>query len=235
MCGRYTLGRPPKDWCDALEIEGEVPAVAPRFNIAPTQECPIVVRAADGGGRRAGLGRWGWPNPAGPSGAVLINARSETAAVKRSFAAAFREHRCLVPADGFFEWPRRERRSGPRPGPVWFSSAGEGFFVFAGLLRPPENPGEPPGFVILTTTANELLAPLHDRMPVILDPNWIDVWLHPGPLPPEVAAAWVHPWPAEQMTARPVGPRVNRVSEDDPACLDPADPPPDGPRQMELF
>ncbi len=170
MCGRFTLTtRDVDDVARALaaEVERERARLyRPRWNVAPTDE-HWIVRLDETGRRRLVPARFGF---GGPGGQLVINARSETAKVLPSFSRAFSEGRCLVPADGFYEWRggRTERR------PVWFHDPDGRLLVFAGLVI--ESHGSP-AFVILTTAANDLLCPIHDRMPVLLSPEGADAWL----------------------------------------------------------
>ena len=180
MCGRFLLHTPVDTLQRAFGF-AERPNLRPRYNIAPTQTVPIV-RQKDGGGRELALVRWGlipsWAKEAGIGGR-LINARAETVAEKPAFRGAFRKRRALVPADGFYEWRKRE---GDRPKQPLLVRRRDGQpFAFAGLWehwRGPE--GEVETCTILTTEANAALAPIHDRMPVILDPACYDRWLDPG-------------------------------------------------------
>jgi putative SOS response-associated peptidase YedK len=181
------------------------------------------VRAAPAGtGRELALLRWGlipsWSkDPA--IGNRLINARAETAREKPSFRNAFRRHRCLIPANGFYEWQRRERGKQP-----YFVRMRDGrLFAFAGLWDRWENPGKDviETCTILTTTANAILAPIHDRMPVILPAGEYDRWLDPSLKDPGSLAPLLVPFPPEEMLAFPVSPRVNAPSTDDEGCIAP--------------
>jgi putative SOS response-associated peptidase YedK len=211
MCGRFLLQAPVDVLQRAFGFE-ERPNLRPRYNIAPTQAVPIV-RRNDGGGRELALVRWGlipaWAKEAG-IGSRLINARSETMAEKPAFRSAFRKRRCLVPADGFYEW-RKPEGGGPKQ-PMLIRRRGEGPFAFAGLWerwRGPE--GEVETCTILTTEANSILAPIHDRMPVILDPASYDRWLDPAQTGAEEL---LRPCPDGWLEAFPVSTRVNNVRND---------------------
>ncbi len=206
VCGRFTLStRDVHDLARALRAEVDLEAARlhrPRWHVAPTDEHWIV--RLEGGRRVLRRARFGVD---APGGRLVINARSETAAERRSFRDALRGGRCVVPADGFFEWQggRAERR------PVWFHPANGGLVLFAGLLL--ERPG-PPAFVILTTAANSTVAPLHDRMPALLSTEGAGEWLaRPDP-------ALLAPAPERWLAAREVSDRVNAVANDGPELLE---------------
>ena len=194
-----------------------------RFNIAPTQ--PVAaVRAAPTGGRELVFLRWGlvpsWATDL-KIGASLINARGETISSKPSFRSAFRRRRCLIPADSFYEWQK-----GPSTGrkqPYSISVAGGGPFALAGLWEHwAKGDAEPvESCTIVTTGANALLRPLHDRMPVIVRPEDFAAWLDPEANVPDLESL-VKAYPAEQMEMHAVSTHVNSVRNDDPHCLDPA-------------
>lgn len=216
MCGRFTLTtREVNDLARALAAEVDAAAARlhrPRWNVAPTDEHWVV--RLEGGRRVLRRSRFG---VTARGGRLVINARSETAAERRMFSRAFHHGRCLVPADGFYEWQgrRAERR------PVWFHAPDGGPLLFAGL----ELEGESPGFVILTTPANSLIAPLHDRMPALLTPEAAARWLG-GADPPLLSPA-----PEAWLAAREVSERVNAVANDGPELLERAAPG----RQMRLI
>lgn len=198
----------------------ERPLLRPRFNIAPSEEI-AVVRPAPDGSRRLEMMRWGlipyWSRePA--TAARTINARSETADWKPAFRNAFRFRRCLIPADGFFEWKKQKGGSLP----FYYRMRDESIFAFAGLWDLWRNgKGESiRSCTILTTSPNELVAPVHNRMPVILAPDHYRAWLDPQPARPQLKGLLL-PFPAAEMIAFPVGRRVNSPRNDDPACLTP--------------
>ena len=224
MCGRYTLTVPLPDLVDVFDVAPPGFHHAPRYNIAPTQEAPVV--AWDSGGRRMGLLRWGlvpsWARDPG-MGSRLINARSETVAEKPSFRQAFRKRRCLVPADGFYEW-RQEGGSPAGKGskqPYWIYRATREPFAFAGLRErwaPPE--GDPlHTFTILTTESTEVVRGIHPRMPVILEPGAWDLWLQPGASSEELLGLLV-PSAPEDLRAHPVSTLVNSPRHDGPECIE---------------
>ncbi len=219
MCGRYELHTHPAALALAFGLPLP-PAVVPRYNIAPMQDIPVV-RATPTGERELAFVRWGlvprWAKD--PSiGNKMINARAETLAEKPSFRTALKRHRCLIPADGFYEWT-----VGPAGGkqPLHIGMKDGATFAFAGLT---ERWLSPEGEVldtctIVTTQANALLSPLHDRMPVIVAPAQYARWL-------DVAVGDVSdlfaPYPAEAMAYYPVSTRVNSVRHDDASLLEPS-------------
>jgi putative SOS response-associated peptidase YedK len=214
MCGRYTLSSP-SDLITELFDLAEQPELDARYNIAPTQEAPVV-RAADGG-RRLDLLRWGlvpfWADDP-KIGNRMINARSESVASKPAYREAFRRRRCLVATDGFFEW--KKEPTGKQP---WWIHREDGKpFAFAGLWerwRPRDGgDGEPlETFTILTTDAAPEIAHLHDRMPVIVGRGDFDRWLDPGAADETVLQALLAPDGAG-LTAYPVSRRVNSPGND---------------------
>jgi putative SOS response-associated peptidase YedK len=221
MCGRFTLFEPDKVLSREFGVSG-APPLSPRYNIAPSQSVAAVRPVPEGSGRELALLRWGlipsWSkDPA--IGNRLINARAETAREKPSFRNAFKRRRCLIPANGFYEWQRLER--GKRP--YFVRMRDERVFAFAGLWDRWESPDE--GAVetctILTTSANAVLAPIHDRMPVILPPGEYDRWLDPSLKDPDSLTPLLVPFPPEKMLAYPVSPRVNAPSADDKGCIAP--------------
>ncbi len=218
MCGRFLLTSP----VDALRrLFGVVdsPNFPARYNIAPTQDSAVVRLNAEGG-RELVLMRFGlvpsWAK--GLSiGASLINARSDGVAAKPSFRAAFRQRRCLVPADGFYEW-KPGAAKGPKQ-PYLIRRADRAPFAFAGLWERWQGEGQTiHSFCIVTTDANRALAPIHHRMPVILDPDDYAAWLDPKY---DRAQALLLPARDDLLRAIPVSTRVNAVRNDDPACIEP--------------
>jgi putative SOS response-associated peptidase YedK len=217
MCGRFALIVDASVLADVFDVDppGELP---PRFNIAPTQHVPVI-RSGEEGRREVATLRWGlvpsWAKDA-KMGARMINARGETVAEKPSFRSSIRSRRCLVPASGFYEWVRTP--SGKHPHFIHFADGR--VFAFAGLwerwLKGPE-PLET--FTIITTTPNDLVCGLHDRMPVILPRDAYAEWLDPKPLPPERLRRLTAPHPAKDMEAYPVSTWVNRPANDDPECI----------------
>jgi len=225
MCGRYTLTTPPELIADLFGLEG-VPTFAPRWNVAPTQEAAVVRIPGPGEKRRLDFLRWGlvpaWAED--PSiGNRMINARAETAAEKPSFKRSLQKQRCLVVADGFYEW----RKEGKLKQPIWIHRSDGRPFAFAGLWaswRPKGAQREDPAletFTILTTTPNELMKPIHDRMPVILAPEDFGLWLDPGVADPARLVPLLQPAPDRAFETREVSRVVNSPAHDGPDCIAP--------------
>ena len=226
MCGRYTLRTPADRLAEAF---GGVPADYPevRYNIAPSQSVAAVRAGSDGNARQVVALRWGlipsWAkDPA--IGHRMINARAESLADKPSFRAAFRRRRCLVPADGFYEW---QKRNGTKQ-PFYIARADGAPFAFAGLWERWDGGGEglaeaPPleSCTIVTTDANERVAPVHDRMPVILAPSDYALWLDPRVDDLPILEALLRPCPADDLFVWPVSTHVNSPAHDDPVCIEP--------------
>ena len=221
MCGRFTLITPAETIAEQFQLP-EVPALAPRYNIAPTQPVAAVRQRQGNGGRELILLHWGlvpfWAKDPG-IGSRMINARSETVAQKPAFRAAFRRRRCLVLADGFYEWQRLERGKQP----FYIRLGDESLFALAGLWEHWEGPDETTidSCTLLTTEANDLVRPVHNRMPVILHPNDYDLWLDPGVQEAELLQPLLSPYPSEGMLAYPISRWVNKPSNDGPQCIEP--------------
>jgi putative SOS response-associated peptidase YedK len=225
MCGRFERVTPIKILAtlfDCLEAPPETPT---HYNVAPTQPAAVVrvLRAApDTGQREMTIMRWGlipsWADdPA--IGNRLINARSETAAEKQSFRAALNQRRCLVPVDGFYEW----RPTGGKTKQPYLIRLKNGQpFALAGLWETWTSPdGElVESFTILTTDANEVLRPIHDRMPVIIAPEDYDCWLDKATAPEDVQSM-LRQYPAEGMESFPVNTLVNNPRNESPKCVEP--------------
>jgi putative SOS response-associated peptidase YedK len=224
MCGRYSLATPDPRQLRARFGIAETVEIPRRYNVAPSDDVITLTTDRDGV-PRAEMLRWGlvpaWAREPTPA-AKMINARAETVAEKPAYRQAFERFRCLIPADGFYEWRRRD--TGPKQA-FHIARADEEPFAFAGLWSVWHR-GEPDQIrscTIITTAANDLIAPLHDRMPAILDPEAELVWLDPD-APQELLLELIGGLGAEEMTLRPVGPAVNSVRNDGPECL--ADPEP---------
>jgi putative SOS response-associated peptidase YedK len=222
MCGRFTLRTPMTKLAEQFMLpglsEGNLPELTPRYNIAPTQNV-AVVRMGDAG-RELAMLRWGlipsWADDLS-IGNRLLNARSETAATKPAFRQAMKKRRCLVPADGFFEW----RKVGRAKQPHLIGLADGGLFAIAGLWeywRRDDQVVE--SCTLLTTSANELLQPLHDRMPVIVAPQDYSLWLDPELQEAEPLTPLLRPFPAGQMRCIAVNPVVNNARFDTPQCVE---------------
>jgi putative SOS response-associated peptidase YedK len=230
MCGRYTLTAPGEVIADVFELDA-APALAPRYNIAPGQDAPVVRK--EGNGRRLDALRWGlvpsWASdPA--VGNKSINARAESLEEKPSFRDSFVARRCLVPADGFYEWRAEGTR---RKTPYHVRPAAGEVIAFAGLWdvwRPARDAPPLWTYTIVTTDASEDLRDLHDRMPVVLQPSDWTPWLDPATAPADLRAL-LRPAATGFFVPRAVSDRVSSVANDDPACLEP----PTGPRQLSLL
>ena len=215
MCGRYVLVSPGEVIAEHFRLT-DVPVYPPRYNIAPTQHA-LVVRETPAGEREAVMLRWGlipaWAkDPA--IGGRMINARAEGLADKPAFRAAFRRRRCLVPADGFYEW---SPVAGGRKQPYFIRFVSGSPLALAGLWEEWRSPGGDAvaTFTIVTTAANEALHAIHDRMPVLVAPADHDEWLSsPNP------SALLAPWAGEPFEIRPVSLRVNSVQNDAPELLE---------------
>ena len=221
MCGRFSFALDLDDLLAVFPEFSPPTQLQPRYNIAPTQPVPVV---ANDGQAQITFFHWGlvpsWAKEIS-IGEHMINARAETLAQKPSFRAAYRKRRCLILADGFYEWQKEPGRQGKTPMYVRMAS-GEPF-AFAGLWEAWSGQ-EPPLYscTIITTTPNELLAPIHDRMPVILPRSAYKLWLDPEDRLPSALQALLAPYPAAEMTAFPVSPRVNSPANDGPECILPA-------------
>ena len=216
MCGRFLLFSSGDAIARHFALEA-VPDVAPRYNVAPTQPVLCVGLSREGKTAPARM-RWGlvppWATEPRPA---LINAKVETAADKPAFAEALRQRRCLVPADGFFEWGQLP--GGKRP---YHFRLGGGLFAFAGLWGSWRPPSGPPllGCALLTTEANAAVRPIHARMPVILPPERYATWIDCGlDDPAAVLALLAGPSPADDLEASPVGTYVNNPKNEGPECL----------------
>jgi putative SOS response-associated peptidase YedK len=223
MCGRYTLTTGKKEIAEQLSLF-DVPDLDPHFNIAPTQSVPVARRLPDQPRGEVVLLRWGlvpsWADDRA-IGNRLINARAETVADKPAFRAAFRKRRCLVLADGFYEW---QKTGSPKKQPYYFKLKDDGLFAFAGLWEHWDKEGEVvESCTIVTTDANELLRPMHDRMPVILHRGDYERWLDPSNQTAKDLLPLLRPFPAEEMRAYPVSLHVNNPRHDDPNCVVPLD------------
>jgi len=221
MCGRYTLIS--THFLHGRFALTQTPVLVPRYNIAPTQPVPVIRPNRNAPGMRMDLMHWGlipsWAkDPA--IGNRLINARAESAPDKPAFRSAFKYRRCLLPADGFYEWKKIGRVKQPH---LFRMKSGEPF-AFAGLWEHWEEPGgsEIDSCTILTTNPNELVRPCHDRMPAIVRPEHFADWLNPQTSKEDLLKL-LEPFPAEEMTDQPVGTQVNSAKLDDSSCVEPAE------------
>jgi putative SOS response-associated peptidase YedK len=219
MCGRYTLSTPAGRLAEEFQLDSTV-EITPSYNVAPTQQVAAVLE--DEGGRRLEMLRWGlvpsWADDP-EIGARMINARSETAPEKPSFRRAFRGRRCLIPADGFYEW---KRENGGKQ-PYYFRMQDGRPFAFAGLWEGWEKGGEGTlrTCAILTTRANPVLSGIHDRMPVILPHDAYDAWLDPDAGREELGELMI-PYPNDDLETYPVSRFVNSPRNNDERCIEPA-------------
>jgi len=224
MCGRYRLSRRKQlveEYFDSAPWDDDW---NPRYNIAPTQPVPVIRQHPKEPVRQISTMRWGlvpsWAKDT--SGAArMINARSETAATKPAFRDPLKFRRCLIPADGFYEW----KRSGTSKQPFCFEVGDGGLFAFAGLWERWRDPSGQwvKSCSILTTSPNAVTSAIHDRMPVILNPDSYDLWLDPGMRDGMVASELLKPCDARLMRCYPVSSRVNHVTNDDEECSRPVE------------
>lgn len=218
MCGRFTLRTPAAGLADQFELVAPV-EWQPRYNLAPTQHL-LAIRTGDAGREVARL-RWGlvpsWAKDL--SGAAkMINARGETVADKPAFRAAFKRRRCLIPADGFYEW----QKLGNAKQPYFIHKQDDGPFAFAGLWEHWEHDGKSvDSCTIITTEANDLMRPLHDRMPVILPPATYAMWLDPAVTDAAKLVPLLAPYPSEELAAYPVSTTVNNARNETSDCITP--------------
>jgi putative SOS response-associated peptidase YedK len=225
MCGRYRLSRRQQliEEYFASSSRGEEDW-SPRYNIAPTQSIPVIRQHPEEPVRELSQARWGlipsWAKDAS-GGARMINARSETAAAKPAFRDALKSRRCLVPADGFYEWAK----IGKTRQPYCFEINDGQLFAFAGIWDrwSDREANTVETCSILTTSANALTSTVHDRMPVILDKNSYDLWLDPGMRSVAVVSELLKPLDARLMRCYPIKTRINQVNNDDAECSAPID------------
>ena len=218
MCGRFTLRTSPREVAELFDV-AELPLFEPRYNIAPTQ--PVLVARERRGQEDRELVQlpWGFvpswsKDPA--SGQRPINVRSEMVNERPMFRSAFRQRRCLIAADGFYEWKAQGRAKQP----FYFQLAEGGPFGFAGIWEAWRRDDKSlETCALFTTSPNDIVAPVHDRMPVILEPGDFAQWLDPSNDDTAALSALLRPLPAEQMTTKPVSTRVNSPRNDDSECI----------------
>jgi putative SOS response-associated peptidase YedK len=225
MCGRFTLTLPPEVLTEVFGTEGALPdAIRPRYNVAPTDPVPIIRRetsSPEDARRVLKMARWGLIPPSAKderAGAKMINARQETLFQRAPFANAVRSRRCLVPADGFFEW----KTIGKLKQPYWIRVKGARVFAMAGIWSRWRSPDGAPvdSCSVITTTPNTMIEAVHDRMPVILEEKDWALWLDPAITARERLEPLLQPLAAEKMSMDPASTRVNSVAHDDPECLE---------------
>lgn len=224
MCGRFSLTEIDVGvLMETFALPDVPPDLAPRYNIAPTQPVATVVRDPVSGQNQLTIMRWGlipaWANDRSWA-SRMINARGETVAEKPAFREALSKRRCLIVANGFYEWQKQP--TGPKL-PMYITLRDHALFGFAGLWdrwTDPDTGERLTTCTIITTAPNALMAPIHDRMPVILPRNVQDRWLDPTLTQGALLTPLLAPFPAEDMIAWPVSRRVNTVSNDDPALIE---------------
>ncbi|HEY5030043.1 MAG TPA: SOS response-associated peptidase [Candidatus Angelobacter sp.] len=237
MCGRYRLTAKERWLSDFFNLDPEDVDWAARWNVAPTQEVATIRQDRDEPKHKFGLMRWGmipyWAKDIS-IGAKTINAVCETAAEKPVFRESMKKRRCLIPADGFYEW----KKVGPKKKqPFNIGMADDGLFAFAGLWdRWKDSAGKViESCTILTIDANTLLKDIHDRMPVILQPADYDLWLDPGITDPARVNDLLKPFDARLMRVYPVSLTVNKVENVGPECAEESHLVSDDPTQSSLF
>lgn len=224
MCGRYVLYGPQSRLTEYFDLR-DCAAFEPRYNIAPQSDI-LVVRQRPAVGRVGQAVRWGliprWAKD--PTiGLKLNNARAETVAEKPSFKSSFERHRCLIPANGFYEWQAVSEDGKTRKQPWYIRPSADGeFFAMAGLLAAWKAPDgtDIVSACVITTTPNELMAPIHDRMPVLLAPGQFDAWLDPAGRDLAALSRYLLPAPAQSMVAWQVGSRVNSARHEGPDLIE---------------
>ncbi len=228
MCGRYTLSNPSGSFSETPDIDARFLAefvetgwLKPRFNIAPTQDVPVITNE---GSRRIEKMRWGlvpfWAKDV-KIGSRMINARGETVAEKPAFRASFRSKRCLMPATGFYEW----RREGKSKTPMLIRLKGGGYFSMAGLYDRWKDPDGNwlSSCTIITTGPNELMSPIHDRMPVILPEEAEAAWINLEVDSADELKPLIRPFPAASMEAFEVSAAVNSSKNQGPELIEPVE------------
>jgi putative SOS response-associated peptidase YedK len=224
VCGRFTLRAPASVLAEQFAVY-DVSPIGPRFNVAPTQPVAAVRLAPPPGDAQRQLValRWGlipgWAKDAA-IGNRMINARAETVAEKPAYRSSFRRRRCLILADGFYEW----QKTGGQKQPYFIHMCDDRPFAFAGLWEAWHGPDDCPieSCALITTEPNDLVGPIHNRMPVILRPEDHDLWLDASIQQPERLQPLLRPYPPEEMDAYPVTTFVNSPANDHPRCIEPS-------------
>ena len=220
MCGRYRLSRRKQIIEEHFDCVFGPDEWKPRYNMAPTQPVPVIRQHPKEPVRELSLFRWGlvprWARDTSVA-SRMINARSETASTKAAFADSLQFRRCLVPADGFYEW----QKTGKSKQPYCFEVNDGALFAFAGIWdRWNDSRGTPlETCLILTTTANAVTSSVHDRMPVILNPDTYNLWLDPGMQDAAAVSELLRPYDAQLMRFYPVSSRINTIINDDEECI----------------
>ncbi len=215
MCGRFSLTTPDAALAEAFGLD-DVPALETRWNVAPGQDVAVIGRRDAAHPARLAKLRWGLRRTDGAG--LLINARSESAHRLPTFREALRSRRCLIPADGFYEW----RREGAAKQAHLARRVDGQPFAFGGLWQPRSAPDTPAACIILTTQPNELLREVHQRMPLILPREAYATWLDPALASIDALRAWLRPFTADALHLVRVGPWVNDARHDDARCWDAA-------------
>ena len=220
MCGRYNLVTPEEALRNLFSVDDSLPTLSPRYNIAPTQDAPVIISTGDDR-RSMVMMRWGlvpsW-SPRGPDKRFsMFNARAETVSTKSAFRLAFRHRPCLVPVDGFYEWKKEKIGKTPHH----LSMIDNTTFALAGLWESWRSNTDSTlhSFTIITTTANSLMSEIHARMPVIIPIESHQEWLS-GDTPREQLLV---PYPSSYMQTKVIGSYINKTSHDDPMCLTPVE------------
>ena len=217
MCGRYSISKKAREIGEHFQVTIPETYQGEHFNAAPTQLLPVICMDKPAAVQ---LFRWGlfasWANPTGNS-PLIINARAESLAQKKMFSSLLSKNRCIIPADGFYEWEKKGKAKQP-----WrFVLNKEQLFAFAGLFNLITGPdGSPmPAFTIITTQANEMVKNLHSRMPVILSSQAQHAWLNEQDS--EKLNELLQPFPYGEMDTYKVSPKLNRVAENSPEIINP--------------
>ena len=219
MCGRFALLTHAEALIERFGVEEVIKRPEPRYNIAPSQTVTVVVQRET---KQLTEMRWGlipfWAKDVS-IGNRMINARSETVSEKPAFRSAFKKRRCLILADGFYEWQKLNGRKQP----VRIQVDGGRPFAIAGLWEHWQSPdgSEIESCTLLTTEPNELLKPVHNRMPVIISPQDYALWLDPGAQHPDELKSLLRPYPAEHLSFYSVSTHVNNPRNEDPLCIKP--------------
>ena len=220
MCGRFVLVADPNVIQQAFDLQSSPVDFGPRYNIAPTQYAPVITNEAP---KQLSMYKWGlipsWAKDESV-GNKMINARADGVADKPSYRSAFKRRRCIVPASGFYEW---QKGAGKSKTPMYIHLKDDDLFAMAGLWEVwhDASGSEIRTFTIITTDANEFMAPIHDRMPVILHKSDYDLWLDPGEVPAAKLQPLLRGYEASKMTAYEVSKAVNTPSIDDPQLIQP--------------